>query len=267
MLDVSSSVTQKWGLSFIRRLLLKVEFLNLNDDSKLDPEIKKIPLSKDSKNKPPAYCLPWVEAARFSIQIKSNENYLIRKTSKGIEAWVQRGGKKIPFASYYLKVPEGMSFVPRDPSEHFEKKIRVSYTPAFSSPWQKKQAHSITLKTGICWWTPPGWGLFVISAVHRNEGFRIVEGMVRTDLWHRDIPILVQPLQGEIKIPKYSILASALLVAAEDPELQGLKKSEEKVRELIGQINLKRTNPSIYKKLVLPRKIYENLLPQKGRKK
>ena len=58
---------------------LKIEFVNLNEDPGLDPEVKETPLSKDSKHKPPSYCLPWVEATRYSIQIKSNEENFIRQ--------------------------------------------------------------------------------------------------------------------------------------------------------------------------------------------
>jgi hypothetical protein len=232
---------------------LKIEFLNLNNNSQLDPEIKEIPLSQDDKNKPPSYCLPWVEAAKYSIQLKANANYVIRKKNNHIEAYAEEAGKILPIKTTVIPVPKGMPFVPRNEQEHFSHEIHTAPSPAFSSPWQREQGHSVTLKLGICWWTPPGWGMFFASAIHRNEDFRIVEGMVRTDLWHKDIPIVVQPLVEELRLSKGMVIASALLMKAEPIQLQAAEDREKKIGELIHQVNLKRTRPSIYKELVLPK--------------
>ena len=230
---------------------MKIEFINLNADSALDPEIKTVPLSEDSKNKPPSFCLPWVEAARYSIQIKANEDYVIRKGKKSLDAWADRGGNKLPLSDLNLEVPQGMNLVPKNDKEYLEKKMHVSQSPSFSSPWQRKRHHSVTLKVGIYWWTPPGWGLFISSAVHRNEEFRVVEGFVRTDLWHRDIPLVILPLTPEIRIKKYSILASALLVPAQDIQLASASGDPKRIQEIVEQVNKKRMKPHIYKKLVL----------------
>ncbi len=225
-----------------------IEFLNLNEDPKLDPEIRPVALSQDGKSKPPSYCLPWVEASRYSIQLKSNEEYVIQKGKKSLDAWVVRDGKRIPPADIWAKVPEGTSFVPKNATEAMEKKIHLSQSPSFSSPWQRKTFHSVTLKLGIYWWTPPGWGLFFTTAIHRNEAFRVVEGFVRTDLWHRDVPIVIQPLIEEVRIPKYSPVASVIPVSAE--EIQLVKKTDG-LKEIVEQMSKKRLNPHIYKKLVL----------------
>ncbi len=79
-----------------------------------------------------------------------------------------------------------------------------------------------------------------------------MEGFARTDLWHRDLPVIVQPLVPEIKIPKYSVIASALLLPAEDIELVRFQADEhpERVAELVNQISSKRLNESFYKILV-----------------
>lgn len=230
---------------------MKVEFINFNDDPQLDPEIKPIRLSQDSKNMPPAYCLPWVQASLYSIQIKSNFDYWIRKNSKGpIEACAMKDGKILPIQDIYAQMPAGVNFIPKNEDEKKSNKIHLSRSPAFSGPWQKKQAHSITLKLGISWWTPPGWGLFICSAVHRNEALRVIEGYVRTDLWHRDIPIIIQPISQEVKIAKYSILASALLVKAEELEL--VKSTDQgKMQDLANNISQKRLSHDIYKRMVL----------------
>ena len=233
---------------------MKIEFINLNRDSRLDPEIKIIPLSQDGKNKPPSYCLPWVEASRYSIQIKANEDYVIQKKEKSIDAWAERGGKKMPLSDLWIDLPEGMAVVPKNPQEHFEKKVHLSQSPSFSSPWQRKHHHSVTLKLGIYWWTPSGYGLFFTSAIHRNEEFRVVEGLVRSDLWHRDVPIVIQPLVKEVRIAKYSIVATAILVPAEDLELSASSEDSQKMTELMKQVSQKRLQPSIYKKLTLPKK-------------
>lgn len=230
---------------------LRIEFLNVTGDPRLDPEIKPIRLSKDSKNMPPAFCLPWVEAMAYSLQIKSNEHYVIKKSKAKITAWIEEGGKKIPQKNLYVEVPQGLKFVPRNDEEYLDKKIRVSYSPSFSSPWQRRNTHSITLKVGICWWTPPGWGLFFTSAPHQNEEFRVVEGFVRTDLWHRDIPMVIRPLKEKITIPKYRVLASALALPVQTPVLQRLGFEKDKITELVKQISQKRVSRSIYKKLVL----------------
>lgn len=232
---------------------MKIEFINLNEDPRLDPEIKEIPLSKDAKNRPPSYCLPWVEATRYSIQIKSNEEYVIQKKKNSIVAWVKRGGKKIPMTDIWLKVPEGISFVPKNATEAMEKKIQISRSPFISSPWQLKYRHSITLKLGIYWWTPPGWGLFFTSAIHRNENFRVVEGFVRTDIWHRDIPIVIQPLLKEVRVPKFSIVASAFLVPAQELHLANVTGDKGKIQEVIKQVSRKRLDTHIYKNLILPK--------------
>jgi len=229
---------------------MKVEFINFNDDPLLDPEIKKKALSMDSKNKPPSYCMPWVEATRYSIQLKANFEYWIRKSQDQIEACAVQDGKAIPVPEIYASVPEGISYNAKDETEKKERKLSVGHTPAFSSLWQSKTGHSVTLKLGIGWWTSPGWGMFFTSAVHRNENFRIVEGFVRTDLWHRDIPILVQPIEKDIKIPKYSVLASAVLMSAEDLELSPAQDREQKITELAYQTSFKRINPSYYKILL-----------------
>lgn len=231
---------------------LKVEYLNLNGDPELDPEIKEVPLSRDSKSKPPSYCLPWVEASRYSIQLKANATYVIRKKNNHIEAYAEENGKIQPIKTTIIPVPEDMPFVPRNEQEHFSRKIHTAPSPSFSSPWQREQGHSVTLKLGVCWWTPPGWGMLFTSAIHRNEDFRVVEGMVRTDLWHKDIPIVIQPLVSELRITKGSVIASALLIKAEPIQLQAADDPEKKIRELIKQINLKRIRPSIYKELVVP---------------
>ncbi|MFO1463834.1 MAG: hypothetical protein U1F66_08640 [bacterium] len=158
----------------------------------------------------------------------------------------------MPIQDLVMDVPKDLSFVAKDASERERGKVSIGHTPAFSSPWQREHAHSVTLKLGICWWTPPGWGIFITSAVHRNEDFRIVEGFARTDLWHRDLPVIVQPLVPEIKIPKYSVIASALLLPAEDIELVRFQADEhpERVTELVNQISSKRLNESFYKILV-----------------
>jgi hypothetical protein len=232
---------------------LKVEFINFNNDPDLDPEIMQVPLSKDSKNKPPSYCLPWVEAARYSIQLKSNEEYIIHKKKSKIEAWIVRNGKELPASSLWMSPPEDMGFVPKNDEEIKKKKIHLGFSPSFSSPWQRKRSHSITLKLGIYWWTPPGWGMFFTSAVHRNENFRIVEGFVRTDLWHRDIPIVLQPLVKEVHIPKYTVVASVLVIPIEDIELCSVAGDKQKIIQLVNQVSLKRINNSIYKDLVKPK--------------
>ncbi len=237
----------------IKETNLKIEFLNINGDPKLDPEIKPIKLSRDSKHKPPSYCLPWVEANRYTIQIKSNANYVIKKSRNTIEAWAEHGEKKSAL-NLLLDVPTGVSFVPLNVHEAMGKKISVGVSPAFSSPWQRQKGQSVTLKIGICWWTPPGWGLFFTSAVHRNPEFRVIEGFVRTDRWHRDIPIIIEPLVKEIHIKKFSVIANALIVPAEDIELKDVGGDLEKKKELIHQISRKRTRPSIYKDLVLGKK-------------
>jgi len=229
---------------------MKVEFVNFNDDSQLDPEIKEVPLSTDSVNQPPPYCLPWIEANRYSIQLKANFEYWIRKSKDKIEACAVKDGKVLPIQDIYAEVPEGTSFVAKDEAEKRERKISVGHTPSFSSPWQSQKAHSVTLKLGISWWTPPGWGMFFTSAIHRNETFRVVEGFVRTDLWHRDVPIIIQPLKGEIKIPKYSVLATALVLPVEDHQLVNAGNDQNKLKELSHQISSKRLNASFYKILV-----------------
>lgn len=231
---------------------MRIEFLNINNDAKLDPEIKAVALSQSSESKPPSYCLPWVEATRCSIQLKANFEYWIRKGDRGIEACAVSEGKPLPVQELWLEVPGDLSFVPKDDYEKENRVISVGHTPAFSSPWQSQQAHSITLKLGICWWTPPGWGLLITSAVHRNEDFRVVEGFVRTDLWHRDIPVIIQPLVPELKLQKYSVIASALLLPVENLDLAPFQASEhpERVSELVGQISSKRLNESYYKILV-----------------
>lgn len=233
---------------------MRVEFLNLNDDPKCDPEVKLVPLSQGEHHKPPSYCLPWIEATRYSIQLKSNEEYILKKGKDFIDAWAVRDGKKFQPTRLWMDVSPGMSFVPKNSTEAMEKKIHLSESPSFSSPWQRSHHHSVTLKLGIYWWTPPGWGIFFTSAVHRNEGFRVVEGFVRTDKWHRDIPIVVQPLEKEVRIPKYSVIASAILLPAEDIELVSAEKDSEKIGEIVQQVSKKRLNTHIYKKLVLPKK-------------
>jgi len=233
---------------------MQVEFLNLNDDPLLDPEVKPVVLSQDSKRMPPSYCLPWVEASRYSIQLKSNADYVLRKTPNSIEAWVLQEGKRIPYQDFTIPVPEGMPFVPKSDEEALEKKVRVSRSPSFSSPWQQKHRHSMTLKLGIYWWTPPEWGLFFTSAVHRNEEFRVVEGMVRTDIWHRDVPVVIQPLVEEVRIPKYSVIASAILVSSQDIQLVPSSQDEPKRREVIDQVSKKRLRGDIYKRLLRKKK-------------
>jgi hypothetical protein len=230
---------------------LKIEFINFNNDPKLDPEVKPIPLSKDSKNMPPSYCLPWVEACRYSIQLKSNADYVIRRSKKNIEAWAEQDGKRLPLHHLWMETPPGVGFVPKDEMEMKENKIHLSQSPSFSSPWQKKHHHSVTIKLGISWWTPAEWGLFFCSAIHRNEAFRVVEGMVRTDRWHRDIPIVIEPLVAEVRIPKYSVVASAIVVPAQDIELISVSGEKSKILELVDQISRKRLKPGIYKKLIL----------------
>jgi hypothetical protein len=230
---------------------MKIEYINLNQDPKLNPEVKLIPLSSDSKNMPPSYCLPWVEAARYSIQLKANEHYVIRKGKGTLDAWAERDGKKLPLSDIWVDLPKGLSVIPKEAKEALEKKVHLSQSPSFSSPWQRKHLHSVTLKLGVYWWTPPGWGLFFTSAIHRNEEFRVVEGMVRTDLWHRDIPVVIQPLVKEVRIPKYSPIASLLMVPAEDIELVSLSTDSERMKEVLHQVTKKRLNRSIYKKLVL----------------
>jgi len=228
---------------------MRIEFINFNEDPLLDPEVKQVPLSRDSKGKPPSYCLPWVEASRYSIQIKSNEDYVIHKMEDRVEAWVLREGKEIPSSNLWLDVPEGMGFVPKSEEELKKKKIHLGFSPAFSSPWQRKRSHSVTLKLGIYWWTEPGWGLFFTSAVHRNEEFRIVEGLVQTDRWHRDIPIVVEPLVEKVHIPKYSVVASVLAIRLEDLELVSVRNDPAKVSQIVNQVSLKRVKNSIYKSL------------------
>lgn len=233
---------------------MDIEFWNLNDDPACDPQILTLELSQDGQNKPPSYCLPWVESSRVSIQLKANADYVIEKKSGKITGWIEAAGKPLPEKSIYLPVPEGQEFAPLDDEEYLQKKIRVSYSPHFSSPWQEQKAHSLTLKLGICWWTPPGWGLFVTSAIHRNDSFRVVEGFVRTDLWHRDLPILIRPLQEQVKIPKYSVVASVVPCPAEEIRLVPAIDREAKARELTEQISKKRVRPSIYKDMVLKKK-------------
>ncbi|HKY62353.1 MAG TPA: hypothetical protein VJR29_02950 [bacterium] len=229
---------------------MKIEFLNLNGDSALDPEIKTLNLSQDGERKPPSYCLPWVEASRYSIQLKSNEDYVIRRTNTGLDAWAEREGKKMPLSDLWLPLPAGAGLIPKSPEEAFERKVHLSQSPSYSSPWQREQGHSVTLKLGIYWWTPPGWGLFIVSAVHRNDDFRIEEGFVRTDLWHRDIPIVLNPLKEEVRLRKGAVIASALPVLAEDFELVPVEHEDARKKEIIEQVNQKRLNASIYKKLL-----------------
>ena len=230
---------------------MDVTFINFNEDVRLDPEIKTVPLSRDAKSQTPAFCLPWVEAYRYSIQLKANHDYWIRKDSDGIHAVAVENGSPLPSAELFADVPEGIGYLSRGPYEEKNRKLSLGTTPSFSSPWQEKNAHSITLKLGISWWTPPGWGLFFCSPVHGGESFRVVEGYVRTDEWHRDIPILIQPMMEEIRIPKYSVVASALLLPAEDLQLIPAKDCEQKVGELALQTSLKRMSPSIYKGMLL----------------
>ncbi|MCE9625026.1 MAG: hypothetical protein K8R69_06180 [Deltaproteobacteria bacterium] len=196
---------------------------------------------------PPSYCLPWVEAARFSIQLKANEEYVVQKGKKSIKAWILQDGKKIPDKKIWLKVPEKSRFLSTDPEEIAEHKMGISKTPAFSSPWQRKQAHSVTLKLGICWYTPPGYGMFFSSAVHKNEQFRVVEGFVRTDQWNKDVPIIIRPLVEEVHIPKYSVVASAFVVPIEDIELASVADDPKKISAVIKQTSLKRLSMDIYK--------------------
>jgi hypothetical protein len=162
-------------------------------------------------------------------------------------------GKEIPASNLWLEVPEGMGFVPKM-KRRSKKKIHLGFSPAFSSPWQRNRSHSITLKLGIYWWTEPGWGLFFTSAVHRNEAFRIVEGLVQTDRWHRDIPIVVEPLVERIQIPKYSIVASVLAVRLEDIELVSVRNDPAKISQIVNQVSLKRVKNSIYKSLAKSKK-------------
>lgn len=229
---------------------MKIEFLNLNGDPSLDPEVKILPLSEDEEKKPPSYCLPWIEASRYSIQLKANQDYVIQAGGEALEAWAEEEGKRLPLSDLWMEVPEGKSFVPKSPEEAFGKKVHLSQSPSYSSPWQREKAHSVTLKLGIYWWTPPGWGLFVTSAVHRNEDFRIVEGFVRTDLWHRDIPILVRPLKDEVRIRKGSPVATAIPVFAEDLELKPAEDEPAKREEILRQSDKKRLDHGIYKKLL-----------------
>jgi len=225
---------------------VEVEFINFNGDESLNPEIKKIPLSNDSQAKPPAYCLPWVEASRYSIQIRSNAHYIIEKGKDKVEAWIEEEGKKFPYRELWIKIPKDMGL---DDSQESMERVRLSRTPSYSSPWQEKRVHSVTLKMGIGWWTKPGWGMFFGSAIHRNEDFRIVEGMVRTDLWHKDVPIVVMPLKDRVVIPKHSVIASAWLIPAEDIQLVHAKKDGQKLRQLIKQILMKGLEPSYYKEI------------------
>lgn len=150
----------------------------------------------------------------------------------------------------FTHVPPGVAYFAKNQKEEKGRVVSLGESPSFSSPWQRKSAHSVTLKLGISWWTPPGWGLFFTSAVHRNEDFRIAEGFVRTDLWHRDIPIVVQPLREEIRIPKYSVVASALAVLAEGVELLSAQNKEEKIGEIALQTSYKRMSQHYYKALV-----------------
>src|SRR4030095_1278194 len=204
----------------------------------------------DSKNMPPSYCLPWVEAARYSVQIKSNQEYWVRKGKENVEACAYIDGKIVNCSEVFAPMSREVPFLPKDEEEAKTRRLRLSYSPAFSSPWQAKRVHSVTLKMGICWWTPPGWGLFFTSAIHRNEEFRIVEGFVRTDLWHRDIPILVEPLVQEIKIKKYSVVASALFLHAEDIQLVSAAGDPKKMVQIANQTSLKRIDRGLYKKIV-----------------
>jgi hypothetical protein len=234
-------------------MAIQIEFINFNEDVALNPEVKPVTLSQDSKGMPPSFCLPWVEATRYSLQIKSNQEYWIRKGEKNVEACVVIDGKPQPASHVFAPLPKEVAFLPKSEEEARGHKIDLSYSPAFSSPWQSARVHSVTLKMGICWWTPPGWGLLFASAVHRNEDFRIIEGFVRTDLWHRDIPIVVQPLRDEIRIPKYGVVASAWPVKAEDLELKVVERTPERLQEVADQTSKKRIDKGIYKKLVLPK--------------
>jgi len=230
---------------------MEIEFLNCNQDSRLDPEIKAVALSRDAKNRPPAFCLPWVEAARYSIQLKANHEYWIRKRPRRIEACAVVKGKPIPVQELFGEVPEGASYFAEGEVEKKQRKVSLGQSPGFSSPWQSRHAHSVTLKLGISWWTPPGWGLFFTSAVHRNEEFRVVEGFVRSDLWHRDVPIVIQPLAGEVRIPKYSVVASAFLLSAEAPSVRASANPGERMKEIAVQTSYKRMSQHYYKALVL----------------
>ncbi|MCC6272207.1 MAG: hypothetical protein IT572_01965 [Deltaproteobacteria bacterium] len=229
---------------------MKIEFINFNQDPRLEPEVKQVSMSRDKKGKPPSYCLPWVEATKYCVQVKANENYLIRSGPGKIEAFIFREGQEIPFHDIFIDIPPEIDFIPKDSREAETHQIHVSRTPSFSSPWQKKNCHSVTLKLGIAWWTPPKIALFFTSAPHRNEGFRIVEGLVRTDLWHRDIPIVVRPLEKEIFIQKYSVVAAAIPVPVDDLELKSAGEEKARFAEFAYQTTRKRLRSSVYKELV-----------------
>jgi len=233
---------------------VQIGFINFNEDPALDPVIRKIRLSNDGKNQPPSHCLPWVEAARYSIELKANYDYHLEKDGTTLHAWVDSEQGPIPHREIQIKIPEDLDFVPKDAGEVEHRQIPLSKTPAFSSPWQKKSGDSITLKMGICWWTPPGWGLFFGSAIHRNEEFRVVEGYVRTDLWHRDVPLVVQPLVAQVKIKKYSTIACLWLVPAEEIELVSFAGDRDRMKELVHNISMKRIRPHVYKEKVLKKR-------------
>ncbi|MDX1387439.1 MAG: hypothetical protein R3257_07610, partial [bacterium] len=80
---------------------MKVEFINFNQDPKLDPQVQSIPLSDDSENMPPAYCLPFVQAMDFAIQLKANHHYKVRRRGGRIEACVLEGDEVIPPPELY----------------------------------------------------------------------------------------------------------------------------------------------------------------------
>lgn len=234
---------------------MKVEFINFNRDPKLDPQLQSIPLSEDSVNKPPAYCLPFVQAMDFAIQLKANHHYKVRRRGGRIEACVLAGGEVVEPPELFIEMPEDVSFLPRNEDESKNHRLRLSEALNFSSPWQEKRAHSVTLKLGICWWTPPGWAMFFCSPTHRTLNYKVTEGLVRTDLWHRDIPVLIEPLSDEeVDIPKYSVVASALLVPVDGPELVSAQGDPAKLEEIALQTSQKRARKSIYKELVLKKR-------------
>lgn len=237
---------------------MEIEYYNFNHDPLCDPEIRPVKMSIERNQMPPTFCLPWVQSSEYCIQIKANADYKIKKKNNVIEANITLN--ELTREKHYILVdiPENVKFLPANKEEMSHRVMPLSITPSFSSPWQKEKAENITIKTGICWWTPPETGLLFCSPIHQKNDFKIVEGFVRTDLWHRDIPIIVEPFEDQITIKKYSIIASAYLVQAKPILLKNVTSDKKKKEEVIKQINQKRINPSIYKKLVLQKPEPEN---------
>ena len=215
---------------------VRVDFLNCSDDPKLDPVVVHRQLSNDGTRLPPSFCLPWVEASRHVILLKSNFEYRVRKSGSSIAAYVDRGDRAVRTVSVRARSGDRQAF--------------VSETPYFSSPWQQRMRHSVTLKLGICWWTPPGWGLLFMSPPGADGRFSVVDGFVRTDLWHCDVPIVVHPSTRSLRLPKYSIVAAAIPVYGDHLDLGAVADRPAKLATVRSQMLMKAHDHGVYKQLL-----------------